>query len=348
MNAVDVLSPAVETTRRPPANKPVVKLADRTPTPKTPASVAPAPMALAPAASARATAHLFFQNMSDLVDADEAAEIFARSPAVVTTASPVRFVIGDPREMALVAMWRARRDGPSMCRLIERYDALIGKEVQRSLRCLRGRMHFADDLKSEARMAFIRAVDAFDPNRGLVSMAPLVRVFIRHSLAAFVYEFDKTFRQSRSSHESRVLRAWSRLNTALEDGAADVDMISYLVAETGEPVALVRDVVSAASSRMTTIGTDVGEADPAAPWRDPCANEFIADVGVQARSFAAGLCERDREIFLNELADTPRSLSDLARAWNVSPARGAQIRKTVMEAARRHFIKVGFDATCVL
>jgi len=343
MIAVDVLSPTLQAPRRPAAIKP-----DAAPFARTSSARSPAAKSLEPAISARATAHLFFQNMSDLVDADEAAEIFKSPAEAKTGASSTYFVIGDPREMALVAMWRARRDGPSMCRLIERYDALIGKEVGRSLRCLRGRTHFVDDLKSEARMAFIRAVDAFDPNRGLISMAPLARVFIRHSLAAFVYEFDKTFRQSRSSHESRVLRAWSRLNAALETGAAGVDMISCLVAETGEPVALVRDVVMAASSKMSTIGTEVGEADPAAPWCDPCANEFIADVGAQARSFAAGLCSRDREIFLNELADEPRSLSDLARAWNVSPARAAQIRKTVMDAARRHFIRVGFDATCVL
>jgi RNA polymerase sigma factor (sigma-70 family) len=255
------------------------------------------------------------------------------------------------QEPFLIKAWRETRDGNALARLIDNYKPLFGNQIKMILAGRAISKEHRDDLQQECRLAFITAVESYDPNRN-ASLATHAQTRIRNALLQYSLDFRSSYRIGRGSDERKAYYAAQRMRAQKAgsgDGYIDEKEIEQISKSTGASVKATRRAVESTQTSQTSLDEEhdaLTQADHGEKYIDSSAR---AQAMEEVRDFLKGISERNREIITRSfLSDDDPSNVQLSEDFDVSPERIGQIKRDVLKKLQEHLAEAGLDAEDIL
>jgi RNA polymerase sigma-32 factor len=257
-----------------------------------------------------------------------------------------RFRMLEPEEEYVLAVrWRERGDSAAAQELMTSHLPLVAKIAT-------GYRWYGlpiDDLMSEGSIGLIRAVNRFDPGRG-VRLSTYAKWWIRASVYTYILRSWSLVKMGTTANQKRLffnlVREKSRIS-ALQDGDLYADQISAIANRLGVAE---REVVEM-NQRLTgdvslneplNDDADGGERQDRLIDENCDQEECIAtkqDREMQKRALVVGLAvleERERQIFAaRRLCEPPLRLEKLAQKFRISRERVRQIEVRAFERVQK-------------
>jgi RNA polymerase sigma-32 factor len=261
-----------------------------------------------------------------------------------------RPVLDPAREHELTRRYRETRDPEARRELCESNIAYVLKVAYRYAR----RRTPADELAQEGMLGLLRAIELYDPDRGvrfLTYARYWIEAFVRHALMRnhSVVSFGTTLLQRRLFFAEDALR---REAQRVVDGTREdvtIEMARRLDTTPERLHVLTSRLRSRDVSLDAGANDDVRAGAPREPASaDPGPDEVVARIDEHrqvrraVRSLAArGLSGKERAILERRmLADEPETLESLGAALGVSRERVRQIEKRLMTRLREPLARV--------
>ena len=257
-----------------------------------------------------------------------------------------RFRMLEPEEEnVLAARWRERGDSAAAQQLTASHLRLVAKVAV-------GYRWYGvpvEDLISEGSIGLIRAVNRFDPGRG-VRLSTYARWWIRASIHDYILRSWSLVKMGTTANQKRLFfnlrREKSRIS-ALQDGDLYADQVAAIANGLGvaerEVVEMNRRLAGDVSLNepLNDDGDDGG-------WQDRLIDENCdqeerlavrQDREMQKRALVAGLAvldERERQIFeARRLVKPPLRLEELAQKFRISRERVRQIEVCAFQRVQK-------------
>lgn len=250
------------------------------------------------------------------------------------------------QEPALARAWKDEGCEHSLTTLLERYDSFLHKHVQRLLSGGSLPRSYQNDLTSEAQLAFIEAVETFDPDLGVPLSTHAYR-YVRSALLRYALDNRYSYRIGTGSGERKAIyAALTYRNAKTAQGAPDTlteDDISRIQKETGASEQSTRRAISA----LYATATDIADADHLSADCDSEQNTRKLAVDSAMSALAPLICEldaRERAILHTYLAEEDTRTADLAERFNITPERIGQIRRGMLEKMQVFLQEQGISA----
>jgi RNA polymerase sigma-32 factor len=244
------------------------------------------------------------------------------------------------QEQALARRWREHNDPEAAHQLVVSHLRLVAKVAMR----YRGYGLPMSEIISEGSIGLIKAVDRFEPERGL-RLATYAMWWIKASIREYVLRSWSLVKMGTTPNQKKLFFNLRRLKariSALDDGDLHPDQVELIASRLGVPE---REVVYM-NSRMggdTSLNAPLrGQAE--GEWQDLLVegedNQEYKLVQVEEASSRhralidslGVLNARERRILeARRLADEPRSLGDLSSEFGVSRERVRQIEMRAFE-----------------
>ncbi|WP_172822825.1 sigma-70 family RNA polymerase sigma factor [Paramagnetospirillum marisnigri] len=248
-------------------------------------------------------------------------------------------------EVALIRAWRETRDEKAKSRLITAHLPLVLKAAGR----FRGYGLIADDLIAEGNMGLIRALDGFEPERGL-RFATYAQWWVRACMYDYVLRFSTPVSFSITAERKRIFFKLKALKAKLlgargghlspDDAASiarDLKVSTKTVAEMERLMCQPARSLDAplAAGQSTSLGDILPDERPDAETLLGDRQELTLRRDALARSWPS-LTEREQTILAERtLRERPLRLEDLAQRFNISRERVRQIEGEALRKLRR-------------
>ena len=248
-------------------------------------------------------------------------------------------------ENVLAARWRERGDSAAAQQLMASHLRLVAKVAMR----YRWYGLPIEDLISEGSIGLIRAVNRFDPGRG-VRLSTYARWWIRASIQDYILRSWSLVKMGTTANQKRLFfnlgREKSRIS-ALQDGDLYADQVAAIANGLGvaerEVVEINRRLAGDVSlNEPLNDDGDDGERQDRLIDENCDQEERVAmkqDREMQKRALVAGLAvldERERQIFeARRLVKPPLRLEELAQKFRISRERVRQIEVRAFQRVQR-------------
>jgi RNA polymerase sigma-32 factor len=249
-------------------------------------------------------------------------------------------------ELALARRWRDHQDRRAA-------DALVRAHLRDVAFTAYRYRHYevpVSDLVAEGNLGLLRALDKFDPDRGL-RFSTYAAYWIRAYIVAFILRSWSLVRSRsgivRAKHFFRLRREYSRARSLHGEDACVLDVVA-------ERLGIARDVAEAMIHRLEARDVSLDEAsrEDGAPLLDSLAGEGDAESTTAAREIQHhvsvalddALAQLDpRERFIIEsrtlaARDEEMSLADIGRHFSVSRERARQLEERAQSKLRQAFV----------
>lgn len=253
-------------------------------------------------------------------------------------------------EPILIRAWQERACSKSLDLLIRRYAPLFNAQISRILsgRSL-GTAHIGD-LRQEATLAFVQAVNAYDPTMEY-HLSALATNYVRNALLRYALDFRSSYRTGTSSGErkayyaAQALRA--RKTAAGESYFTDAE-IEQISRHTGASMRSTKRAVAAvfASEMPIEDAHDIAEdQNPIAAVEDETSRERAMR---HVHACLEQMNPRSRTIIEETfLTEDPATTSALAERFDVSVERIGQLRRAALTDLAIHLKSQGLTAAAV-
>jgi RNA polymerase sigma-32 factor len=252
---------------------------------------------------------------------------------------------------ALIAAWQETSDPDALATLLRRYAPLINSHASKSLSGRSVGLAHKEDLRQEAALAFISAVNAYDLEVG-TSLGSFAIPYVRYAMRRYTLDFRSICRTGTSSGERRAyyvaqkIRAKRNVDHS-QSGFSDDDL-AEIRKFTGASMPAVRRAVSSMNAHTTSIDEMIECADthdlPAA------VEDRMTRKAIMSRVFAAmeDLTPRAKEIVAESYFTEPAtSAAELAARYEVSAERIGQVRRKSLSTIRKRLAEEGIDVAAV-
>lgn len=249
-------------------------------------------------------------------------------------------------EVALARSWRDSRDRKAGDRLIESHLRLVVATAV----SLKGYGLPIADLIAEGNLGLLRALDGFDPERGL-RFSTYAQWWVRASMLEYVLRFSTPVKMGLSAERKRLFFKLRDLKSRLKSGGGeqlspeDVATIAHQLGVREERVVEMDQILGhSAYSLDAPVKTDGGTVN----WIDilvderPSPEEQVGEreeLALRRRLVGEAwqdLTERERSIVAGRtLRETPLRLEDLAQKYNISRERVRQIEGAALAKLKR-------------
>jgi RNA polymerase sigma-32 factor len=257
-----------------------------------------------------------------------------------------RFRMLEPEEEYVLAVrWRERGDSAAAQQLVASHLRLVAKVAM-------GYRWYGvpiEDLISEGSIGLVRAVNRFDPGRG-VRLSTYARWWIRASIHDYILRSWSLVKMGTTAHQKRLFfnlgREKSRIS-ALQDGDLYADQVAAIANGLGvaerEVVEMNRRLAGDVSlNEPLNDDGDDGERQDRLIDENCDQEERVAmrqDREMQKRALVAGLAvlnERERRIFeARRLVKPPLRLEELAQKFRISRERVRQIEVRAFQRVQK-------------
>jgi RNA polymerase sigma-32 factor len=248
-------------------------------------------------------------------------------------------------ENVLAARWRERGDSADAQQLMTSHLRLVAKVAMR----FRWYGVPIEDLVSEGSIGLIRAVNRFDPGRG-VRLSTYARWWIRASIQDYILRSWSLVKMGTTANQRRLFfnlgREKSRIS-ALQDGDLYADQVAAIANGLGvaerEVVEMNRRLAGDVSlNEPLNDDGDDGQRQDRLVDGNCDQEERVAmkqDREMQKRALVVGLAvldERERQIFeARRLVKPPLRLEDLAQKFRISRERVRQIEVRAFQRVQK-------------
>ena len=271
-----------------------------------------------------------------------------RQQAQATTRRKMRpdsFVQNRAEEPELIRAWQENGCNRSLTLLVQRYRPMIGTQIKKILAGRSVSDSHRPDLNQEAILAFIQAVNAFDPSYG-VSLAGFAQNHMRKTLLRYALDYRYCYRIGTSSNERKAFyAALARRADLVHKGESDVltdEDITRIQKSTGASVKSARRAVAS----LYTSQTDVGEETDLTDGTDSGDQDHAMSIGVAMEvlaPFFETLDARQTAILKAYLSDDDVPVQELAEAFGLTVERIGQIRRDMLTDMAYFLRKKGID-----
>ncbi|MEZ4380513.1 MAG: RNA polymerase factor sigma-32 [Nannocystaceae bacterium] len=205
------------------------------------------------------------------------------------------------------------------------------------------------DLVQEGNVGLIKAVQKFDPYRG-VKLSTYSGWWIRAYILKYILNNWRLVKIGTTQNQRKLFFNLRKQRAKLK--AAGIDPTPEKIAEaldvsTAEVIEMERRMGAPDQSLNAPLSTDDGDSgrtrmdlledDQADPAADVEQSEFKEILGEKLRAFGATLKGRELEIFEDRLiADEPATLQTLGTRWGVSRERARQLEKRMVMRLRKY------------
>jgi RNA polymerase sigma-32 factor len=205
------------------------------------------------------------------------------------------------------------------------------------------------DLVQEGNVGLIKAVQKFDPYRG-VKLSTYSGWWIRAYILKYILNNWRLVKIGTTQNQRKLFFNLRKQRAKLK--AAGIDPTPEKIAEaldvsTAEVIEMERRMGAPDQSLNAPLSADDGdggrtrmdllEDDQADPAADVEQSEFKEILGEKLRAFGATLKGRELEIFTDRLmADDPATLQTLGTRWGVSRERARQLEKRMVLRLRKY------------
>ncbi|MCA9658451.1 MAG: RNA polymerase factor sigma-32 [Myxococcales bacterium] len=205
------------------------------------------------------------------------------------------------------------------------------------------------DLVQEGNVGLIKAVQKFDPYRG-VKLSTYSGWWIRAYILKYILNNWRLVKIGTTQNQRKLFFNLRKQRARLK--AAGIDPTPEKIAEaldvsTAEVIEMERRMGAPDQSLNAPLSTDDGDSgrtrmdlledDQADPAADVEQSEFKEILGEKLRAFGATLKGRELEIFTDRLiADDPATLQTLGTRWGVSRERARQLEKRMVLRLRKY------------
>lgn len=255
------------------------------------------------------------------------------------------------QEPFLIKAWRETRDAKSLSRLIDNYRPLFGNQIKKILAGRAINKEHRDDLQQECRLAFITAVESYDPTKN-ASLATHAQNHIRNALLQYSLDFRSSYRIGRGSDERKAYYAAQKLRARKADsgnGYINETEIEQIAKSTGASVKATRRAVETTQASQTTLDEEHDALTSGDHGEKYIASSARAHAMAEVKGFLAGISERNRQIITRSfLSDDDPSNVELSEDFEVSPERIGQIKKEVLKNLQEHLSEAGLEVEDIL
>jgi RNA polymerase sigma-32 factor len=249
-------------------------------------------------------------------------------------------------ELELARRWSTNRDPAARDRLILSHQFVVRHQARRH-RC--GGCSVAD-LEQEGNIGLLRAIDRFDPDRG-VRLATYAVWWVRAFMLRFIERNSGMIRGATTTSRTRIFYQLGRTKERLLAHGEDASREGVARALGVEEA----DVIAMELLRAPTASLDAPDSGfdreggrridrVAAPNETPEQSLESAQLRHQLNAvldrFGATLTGRTLEMFRERLAaDRPASLAELSARWGITRTAVRRIERRVAVPLRRHLYR---------
>jgi RNA polymerase sigma-32 factor len=249
-------------------------------------------------------------------------------------------------ETALARKWRDSRDRKAGDRLIESHLRLVVAAAV----SLKGYGLPVADLIAEGNLGLLRALDGFDPERGL-RFATYAQWWVRASMLEYVLRFSTPVKMGLSAERKRLFFKLRDAKARLKSGGGESltpEDVAAIARDLGVREERVIEMDQMLGHSAYSLDAPVKADGGTASWIDILADERPSPEALAAdreelalRRRLVGeawkdLTERERAIVAGRtLREVPLRLEDLAQKYNISRERVRQIEVAAMAKLRR-------------
>jgi RNA polymerase sigma-32 factor len=256
-------------------------------------------------------------------------------------------------EHALAVRWVEQGDRAAGRRLVESNLRLVVKLANEYRRGYQNLL----DLVQEGNIGLVKAVDKFDPYRG-VKLSTYAGWWIRAYILKYILANWRLVKLGTTQNQRKLFFNLQKQVQALKQAGVDptperiaaaldvtedevVEMQKRLASSDASLDAPLRSEESDGPSRVEALADDSGE-DPEASLGN---EQFRGLLDEKLRRFGATLAGREREIFVERLvAEEPITLQELGERWGVSRERARQVEKRMVLRLREYLQRELGDA----
>ncbi len=245
-------------------------------------------------------------------------------------------------ERALARRWLVDRDPVARDRLLVAHQFVVRQQARR-YRCAGCSVA---DLEQEGNLGLLRAIDRFDPDRG-VRLSTYAAWWVRAYILRFIEHNSRIIRGATTTNRTRLFyqlaKTKDRLAAEGEDASCErvaaalgvnerdvaaMEMLRAPIASLDAPVpGFERDT----GSRMDRIAAEI--ETPEQSLESAQLRERLGDV---LDRFGQTLSGRSLEMFRERVAsDRPVSLQELSARWGITRAAARRIERRVAQPLRR-------------
>jgi RNA polymerase sigma-32 factor len=242
-------------------------------------------------------------------------------------------------ESALIARWRDNGDEPARARLLHAHLRLVAKTAGQ----FKGYGLAAADLIAEGNLGLVRALEGFEPERGL-RFSTYAQWWVRAAMFEHVLRFSTPVTFGLSAERKKLffrLRSLKSRLTGPSGHALSADETAQVATELGvrpervtEMEQLLGQTPRSLDAPVTEDGVPFGEllADDRPSAEDVLGERQELMYRRELLKQAWGhLSEREQDIVTHRtLRDTPLRLEDLAQRYNISRERVRQIEASAL------------------
>jgi len=205
------------------------------------------------------------------------------------------------------------------------------------------------DLVQEGNVGLVKAVEKFDPYRG-VKLSTYAGWWIRAYILKYILNNWRLVKLGTTQNQRKLFFNLRKQRAALQAAGVEptaeniaealdvsptevVEMQKRLAAPDASLNAPLRSDDDDGRTRMDVLEDESGAGDPESGVGD---EEFKRLLGEKLRRFGAGLDGRELEIFTDRLmSDDPITLQELGERWGVSRERARQVEKRMVLRLRQ-------------
>jgi RNA polymerase sigma-32 factor len=249
-------------------------------------------------------------------------------------------------ETELTRRWLSLRDPKAAERIVKAFQPLVRSQARR----FQSRHLLLDDLVGEGNLGLMRALDKFDPERG-VRFATYATWWVRAALLDHVLKNFSAISISASEVHKRLFFKLAGLKAELMPGRSGVlprELAIQAAQKLDVSLETLEEVDRLLSRPVRSLdepvngedeGTSLGEL-MADPGLDPEALAMAGEESEQRRLLLkealAALSERERAIVAGRhLSDRPQKLEAFARVYGISRERVRQIENAALAKLKR-------------
>lgn len=237
-------------------------------------------------------------------------------------------------ELDMVRRYQSTGDKKALAALVSSYQPYVMSIARTYARY----GHDIDDLLQAGNLGFIRALDSYEPERGLRLMTYAAH-WVRNEMSEYALRNDRLVNRYTTKH----LRKLFFNRSTLTDRSGKLVPAEQVAAHLDVPVKAVREVQEHLGGRDMPYDLQDGEWAPVdylqAQDADPAdaieRDDWAARLAEALDAALAALSERERDIVRRRFtADQPATLQELADDYGVSGERIRQLEKRSLERLR--------------
>lgn len=262
-----------------------------------------------------------------------------------------RFAKNRAQEPFLIKAWKENKDSGALSRLISNYSPMFGRQIRDILAGRAINRQHREDLQQECTLAFIGAVNSFDPAKE-ASLSTHATNVVRGALLQYSLSYRSSYRIGKGSDERKAYYAAQKLHASRAgDQHANITEkdILDIAAQTGSSLKATRRAVSSTMTSQTCLDEQHDNLLCADHGQKYIETSSRARAMVAVSEFLASISARNKEIiersYLND--DDPSNV-ELSEIYDLTPERIGQIKRRTLQGLAEHLQESGFDIEDIL